>query len=56
MPLEIREIGIHMRVGEGERPALPGAAAAINSEEEREEIVDECVRRVLAMLKTQQER
>lgn len=62
MPLEIREIGIHMRVGDCKTPALPGAApdesrkAESRSEDEREAIVEDCVRRVLAALKTLQER
>lgn len=55
MPLEIREIGISMRVGE---QALPATAAPQHKDSKvnRDEIVDECVRRVLQMLKTRQER
>ena len=55
MPLEIREIGISMRVGDGD---MPQEAPARDDEPRptHEEIVDECVRRVLAMLKTRQER
>jgi hypothetical protein len=57
MPLEIREIGIRMRVGESEPARLP-QAAAIESRDERprDPIVEDCVRRVLAILKTRQER
>lgn len=55
MPLEIREIGISMRVGE---QALPAANASQHKDSRvsRDDIVDECVRRVLQMLKTRQER
>jgi hypothetical protein len=55
MPLEINEIGIRMRVGENNRepderqPKIPqGDCQDIN----REELVDDCVRRVLQILKT----
>jgi len=55
MALEIREIGISMRGGE---QALPTANAAQPRDSKvcRDDIVDECVRRVLQMLKTRQER
>jgi hypothetical protein len=55
MPLEIREIGISMRVGD-EDPPLESLARDDEPRPTHEEIVDECVRRVLAMLKTRQER
>jgi hypothetical protein len=55
MPLEIREIGISMRVGDEDAPQeFP--AHDDESMPTHDEIVDECVRRVLAMLKTRQER
>jgi hypothetical protein len=56
MPLEIREIGIRMRVGE----AAPAPARAIASEDHderaRDTLMEDCVRRVMAILKTRQER
>jgi len=55
MPLEIREIGIGMRVGDEAEPA-DARARGDQAVPRREEIVDECVRRVLAALKTRQER
>jgi hypothetical protein len=56
MPLEVREIGIYMRVGEP--CAAPAQAVASESRDEpsREAVVHDCVRRVLAVLKTRQER
>ncbi|MEJ1968733.1 MAG: DUF5908 family protein [Rhizomicrobium sp.] len=67
MPLEINEIGIRMRVHDGQpragTPEGDGADAgqladAVASEpgQARDAIVDACVRRVLAALKTMQER
>jgi hypothetical protein len=55
MSLEIREIGISMRVGEQATPPSPQSSEE-QSRESRQDIVDECVRRVLQMLKTRQER
>ena len=55
MPLEIREIGISMRVGENAHPADAQPQEG-EPKVDRDEIVDECVRRVLQMLKTRQER
>jgi hypothetical protein len=54
MPLEIREIGISMRVGD-QAPA-EAEADQESPQIDHDEIVDECVRRVLQMLKTRQER
>jgi len=59
MPLEIREIGIRMRVGETEPAPLQRVARAElhqGDERTRDAIVEDCVRRVLAILKRQQER
>ena len=56
MPLEIREIGIRMRVGEPE-PTRPQPAVPEGYDESaRETIIEDCVRRVMALLKTRQER
>ncbi|MBR1218533.1 hypothetical protein JQ557_11070 [Bradyrhizobium sp. U87765 SZCCT0131] len=55
MPLEIREIGISMRVGE-QPPQAASPPQHRDSKISRDDIVDECVRRVLQMLKTRQER
>lgn len=55
MTLEIREIGISMRVGD-EEASLESPARDDEPRLTPDEIVDECVRRVLAMLKTRQER
>jgi len=58
MPLEIREIAIRMRVGDAE----PAASATLvrdgqeDGERNRDVIVEDCVRRVIAMLKARQER
>jgi hypothetical protein len=56
MPLEIREIGIRMRVGE-EAPA-PVRAVVDEERDDRahDAIVEDCVRRVMAILKTRSER
>ena len=54
MPLEIREIGISMRVGDHD--PVEAEADAESPQIDHDEIVDECVRRVLQMLKTRQER
>lgn len=63
MALEINEIGIHFRVPDADRPA-PGArqrkAAAPSrggcADPDREQIVDDCVRRVLQLLAARRER
>lgn len=55
MPLEIREIGISMRVGDQAAPAEVQADKE-SPPVDREELVNECVRRVLQVLKTRQER
>ena len=58
MPLEIREIAIRMRVGEAE-PAIAPALASVGQElgeRDHDAIVEDCVRRVMAILKTRRER
>ena len=56
MPLEVNEIGIVMRVRDDF--GRPGDAGADHeqSEERREELIEECVRRVLQVLKMERER
>jgi len=56
MPLEIREIGISMRVGEGEVAPAQTAADEDDDADARDAIVEDCVRRVLAILRTRRER
>jgi hypothetical protein len=63
MALEISEIGIHFRVPDAERPgpevaqrADAGSTGGSCGEPEREQIVDDCVRRVLQLLVTRAER
>lgn len=59
MPLEIREIAIRMRVGETDAPANDALASPLQhgrDERGRDAIIEECVRRVMATLKTRQER
>jgi hypothetical protein len=63
MALEINEIGIHFRVPDAERPCLDLARRAdadstegSGGEPEREQIVDDCVRRVLQLLAARAER
>jgi len=56
MPLEIREIGIRMRVGDSEPAPAQAIAGEGRDERARDAIVQDCVRRVLAILKTRQER
>lgn len=60
MALEINEIGIHFRVPDPERPTaqrVPQARqAGTGSETEREQMVDDCVRRVLQLLNARRER
>jgi len=60
MPLEINEIGIKMRVREGERTEdLPPGVEMSSGEcgdSARDAVVDACVRRVLEILRARQER
>jgi len=55
MPLEVNEIGIVMRVVDGpERPdKFPETREP--SKQQREELINECVRRVLEALKMERE-
>jgi hypothetical protein len=57
MPLEISEIGIYVRVA-GDEAASEGTAAepAVDPAAAREQVVQECVRRVLQALRLSQER
>jgi hypothetical protein len=56
MPLEVNEIGISMQVRDGNCSEPESCQAEPNQDEprdsNREEIVEECVRRVLQVLKT----
>jgi len=58
MPLEINEISISMRVPGGagveDAPALPAAGAPHGPD--REELIQECVNRVLKALRNSRER
>lgn len=61
MALEINEIGIHFRVPDADRQAqapaqLRAESTGTCSEPEREQIVDDCVRRVLQLLAARAER
>jgi hypothetical protein len=56
MPLEVNEIGIVMRVNDGHRPDGEVRGQVRPSEKEREELINECVRRVLEALAMEQER
>ena len=58
MPLEVNEIGIVMRVRDGSDVAqrVGEDEPAEHREEWREELIDECVRRVLQALKMERER
>jgi hypothetical protein len=56
MPLEIREIGINMRVGSDDVAPEQDAADEGDDAEARDAIVQDCVRRVLAILRTRRER
>jgi Family of unknown function (DUF5908) len=59
MSLEINEIGIRIRVNEGsengtvQRQAIPGQSCG---DIDRDEIVEDCVRRVLQILKSLEDR
>ncbi|MFL5386791.1 MAG: DUF5908 family protein [Longimicrobiaceae bacterium] len=60
MPLEISEIGIHVRVPDGKpAPAAPAAARGDGGpcdDVEHARLVDDCVRRVLQILAARAER
>lgn len=61
MPLEINEIAINMQVADAtgeprQRPAEPETAEPAAGQLDREELVRECVRRVLRVLKVGEER
>ena len=57
MPLEINEIAIAMRVSAGgdDEGQGRGAPTGERAEEDREELIQECVRRVLQALKARSE-
>ncbi len=56
MPLEINEIDIAMRVTEnGVAQRAGGGSDAQRRDEDREELIEECVRRVLQALKAERE-
>jgi hypothetical protein len=59
MPLEVNEIGITMRVtgdrGDGGHQD-PFEDGQEDADEKREQLIEECVRRVLQALKTERER
>jgi hypothetical protein len=56
MPLEVREIGIYLRVADPCAAPPQPVASEGGDAPAREVIVHDCVRRVLAILKTRQER
>jgi hypothetical protein len=57
MPLEVREIGIYLRVGEPDAyPQQTAPGDHRNEAPAHDTVVHDCVRRVLAILKTRQER
>lgn len=60
MPLEINEIGISMKVRDGEEDQRRSEKSSGNSveccDDDRESIVDDCVMRVLQILRTLEER
>lgn len=58
MALEISEVGIRLRVGDavGEGQLPPTEQAFDGSDSAREELVEDCVRRVLRVLKDRRER
>jgi hypothetical protein len=56
MPLEVNEIGIVMRVNDGRRPDGDNPVPLRQSEEELEQLINECVRRVLEALEMERER
>lgn len=57
MPLEVNEIGVNMRVRANESSEPEKSRSESRREEfrdlNREELVDDCVRRVLQILRTQ---
>lgn len=63
MAFEINEIGIHMQIGEN-GASRNGASGAVQQgcqedqteDSARDDLVEECVRRVLRILKSEQER
>ncbi|MCP3100287.1 DUF5908 family protein [Myxococcus sp. K15C18031901] len=63
MPLEVNEIGIQLRVRDGvdaagpETPSTPvGDCGCSDEKKERQALVEECLRRVLQVLRARQER
>ena len=57
MPLEIHEIGIRVQVHDGGAdPAAPRPVEEPAIDPNREEIIGDCVRRVLKALKSMEER
>jgi len=56
MPLEINEIAITMRVTSDREDTGRQPNAGAHAEEEREELIEECIRRVLQALKIERER
>lgn len=54
MPIEIREIVIKTTVGPNE--AAQGPAAPMAKQEEREELIQECVEQVMEVLREKAER
>lgn len=55
MPLEVNEIGLNMRVRDNpeSKSEQPEVSRDDSQDLNREELVDDCVRRVLQILKTQ---
>ncbi|MCE9672069.1 DUF5908 family protein [Myxococcus stipitatus] len=63
MPLEVNEIGIQLRVRDGadasssDKPSTPvGDCGCSDEKKERQAMVEECLRRVLQVLRARQER
>jgi hypothetical protein len=56
MPLEINEIGISMRVTSDREDTGGRRNAHEDADEAREELIEECIRRVLQALKIERER
>jgi len=61
MPIEIREIGIRLRLAEDDEALQPGGEPAQSggcncTEQDRAIITEDCVRRVLAILQAQRDR
>lgn len=55
MPLEVNEIGIVMRVVDGPERPREFPERREQSEQQREELIKECVRRVLEALRMERE-